>query len=289
MLSLVLTIHQNAGHVAQAIRPASFHMLTDTSTYHVIAIDYRGFGYSTGSPTETGLIIDGSAIVDWAIQVAGIPASRIVLLGQSLGTAVTSGVAEHFAQEGIDFAGVILVSGFSSLPTMLSHYSIAGYVPVLLPLRAWPWLLNQVLGRVVDKWASADRLRDAVRAVKERGGRLRLSLIHAKNDWDIPSKEDDRLFAAAVAGTGQNDEAADAEAFAAEKERRTIHKGENAFVATWTDGDVIVQQELFPYGGKFPYAPGCSVLIREGHNEIMTYAPVTLAVLRAFDLVGTRP
>ncbi len=46
---------QNAGHVAQGIRPASYHALTDTSNYHVLAIDYRGFGHSSGSPTEAGL------------------------------------------------------------------------------------------------------------------------------------------------------------------------------------------------------------------------------------------
>ena len=241
---------KNAGHIAQAIRPASFHTLTDTSSYHVLAIDYRGFGHSTGSPTEAGLIIDGSAAVEWAMNVANVPASRIVLLGQSLGTAVASGVAEHFAQEGIDFAGVILVSGFSSLPTMLGHYSIAGYIPVLLPLRSWPWLLDLVLSRIVDKWASADRWRQTARTVKQRDGRLRLSLIHAKNDWDIPSGEDDGLFAAAVRGIVGEGDLVDEDTLAAEKERRTTSNGKNAFVATWKDQDMIVRQELFPYGGK---------------------------------------
>ena len=184
------------------------------------------------------------------MNVANVPASRIVLLGQSLGTAVASGVAEHFAQEGIDFAGVILVSGFSSLPTMLGHYSIAGYIPVLLPLRSWPWLLDLVLSRIVDKWASADRWRQTARTVKQRDGRLRLSLIHAKNDWDIPSGEDDGLFAAAVRGIVGEGDLVDEDTLAAEKERRTTSNGKNAFVATWKDQDMIVRQELFPYGGK---------------------------------------
>jgi pimeloyl-ACP methyl ester carboxylesterase len=218
----------------------------------VLAIDYRGFGLSTGDPTEAGLIIDGSAAVDWAINVAGIPPSRIVLLGQSLGTAVTAGVAEYYAQEGVDFAGVILVSGFSSLPTMLSHYAIAGYLPVLLPLRVWPWLLEQVTDRIVDKWSSAQRLQDVVRIVKKRGGRLRLSLVHAKDDRDIPCREDDRLFAAAVNGTLMTDAGMDYETIATEKKKRTSDRGEGAFVATWKDGNVVVRQELFPYGGKQP-------------------------------------
>lgn len=86
-----------------------------TSNIHILAIDYRGFGLSTGFPTEDGLITDGVAAVDWALIVAQIPASRIVILGQSLGTAVTAGVVERFAQRGVDFAGVVLVAGKSCL------------------------------------------------------------------------------------------------------------------------------------------------------------------------------
>ena len=54
---------------------------------------YRGFGHSTGSPTEAGLIIDGVTLVSWIISVTNIPRERIVILGQSLGTAVSAAVA----------------------------------------------------------------------------------------------------------------------------------------------------------------------------------------------------
>lgn len=246
--------HQNAGHIAQAIRPASYHVLTDTSPHHVLAIDYRGFGHSTGSPTEEGLILDASAAVDWAMHVAGVPADRIVLLGQSLGTAVTSAVAERYAAQGVDFAGVVLVSGFSSLPDMLSDYAIAGLVPVLRPLKVWPWLLRYVLSFMVDKWQSADRLREMVRAIKGRGGHLRLSLIHAKNDWDIPYHEDDTLFAQAVNGTVDDPAGMDPEELEEEKQRRTVDRGQYEFVTIWKDGNLEIRQELFPYGGELQHA-----------------------------------
>lgn len=48
---------------------------------HILTIDYRGFGHSSGSPTEAGLIVDGVALVDWVLNVAGIPPERIVILG----------------------------------------------------------------------------------------------------------------------------------------------------------------------------------------------------------------
>ena len=251
-MSNIIAVHGNAGHIAQAIRPSSFHALTDTSRYHVLAIDYRGFGRSTGTPSEKGLIIDAVTAVNWAVNTAGVPHSRIVLLGQSLGTAVAAATAEYFAKEGIDFAGVVLVAGFSSIPTMLSHYAISGYVPILLPFRVWPWLLRQVMKVIVDKWESANRLRETAQIVKARNGRLRLHLVHAKNDRDIPCHEDDKLFAGAVGGlaVGDGEEGMSDERLAIEKRARTVNRGKDSFVTTWVDGDVIVRQELFPYGGE---------------------------------------
>jgi len=259
-------VHGNAGHVVQGVRPTTYHALTDTSRYHVLAIDYRGFGRSTGSPTEKGLILDAVTTVNWAISVAGVSPERIgmssdrpepgladfgpVLLGHSIGTAVTAAVAEHFAKEGVDFAGVVLVAGFSSLPTMLSGYSIAGYVPILAPFRVSPWLLHHLMRFVVDKWLSADRLRDTVTMVKARNGTLNLHLVHAWNDRDIPYYEDDKLFAAAINGlTTERDPGISEEDLKAEKAARTVHRGNRSFTTTWKDEKITIRQELFPHGG----------------------------------------
>lgn len=255
-MTLLQTVHGNVGQVSQGLRPTSYHTLTDTTAYHVLALDYRGFGLSSGTPTERGLIADAEAAVRWAVQTAGVAPGRIVLLGQSLGTAVASAAAEAFARErAADFAGVVLVAGFSSLPTMLSGYAIAGWLPVLRPLAAWPWLLGKLMDRVVDTWDSAGRLRETVRAVKERGGRLRLSLVHAKDDWDIPCHEDDKLFRAAVEGLLGEQGAMEEERFAEEKARRTVVRGKDSFVTTWEDGDVVIRQELFPHGGECCCSP----------------------------------
>jgi pimeloyl-ACP methyl ester carboxylesterase len=202
------------------------------------------------------------------MEVAGLSPDRIVLLGHSLGTAVVSAIAERYAQVGIDFAGVVLAAGFSSLPTMLSGYAIAGYVPVLRPLVIFPGLLKRVLGFVADKWESAGRLTKLVRTVKARGGKLKLSLVHARNDWDIPCHEDDKLFAAAVNGTFDDSQMMDPETFAAEKEHTTLRLGKDAFVASWRDVGIEIKQELFPHGGK------SSILVR------YTGLPVRLMLTR---------
>ncbi|KAK5992499.1 Lysophosphatidylserine lipase ABHD12-like protein [Cladobotryum mycophilum] len=264
---LILNFHGNAGHLAQTTRPDNYHTLTDTSSYHVVTIDYRGFGHSTGVPSEEGLISDAAAVVEWAINVVGIPPSRIVLLGQSLGTAVASGVAERYALKGVEFAGIVLVAGFSDLATMLSGYRFGGLIPALGPFAAWPAFQRYVDRFLVDKWHSADRLANIVRHTKNR---LRLNLIHAKNDQDIPWIEDNKLFRAAVNETvGIWDD----EEFEAWKELRTLRTSDDAFVTTWkASPDIIVRQEVFPFGY---------------HNEILGYAPVVLAIMRSFDLEGT--
>ncbi|KAI1078949.1 alpha/beta-hydrolase [Whalleya microplaca] len=262
---LVIYFHGNAGHVAQAIRPDSYHTLTDSSNYHVLAIDYRGFGKSSGKPSEQGLILDGAAAVDWAMHVAGIPASRIVIMGQSLGTAVTSGVAEHFAMQGVEFAGVILVAGFSSMPALLSSYTAAGFIPVLSPFRPIPPLLRFLQSFVLDKWQSADRLAHVARLTRSR---LRLTFIHAKNDLEIPCHESDVLFRSSANATLV--EPMDDGAFLSWKEQMTQRRDDATFIAIANaEPDIIIREEVVPYGG---------------HNNVMMSSAVSLAVMRSFGL-----
>ncbi|KAJ2978971.1 hypothetical protein NUW58_g7327 [Xylaria curta] len=246
---LVISFHGNAGHIAQGLRTEHFHTLTDTSSFHILSIDYRGYGKSTGSPTESGLIQDGIAAVDWAINVAGVSPSRIVVMGQSLGTAVTTGVVEHFAIKGTEFAGVVLIAGFSNVPSLLSSYRGAGFIPVLSPFRSIPPLLRLFQGLIVDRWESASRLAEIVRLTRTR---LRLTLIHAKNDLEIPCHQSDALFKSAASAT--IDQALDDETFMSWKNQRSTRFDDGTFITTVTaEPDTIIRQELIPYGGMSNY------------------------------------
>ena len=200
-----------------------------------MTIDYRGFGHSTGSPTEAGLIADGTALVNWVLHIAGISPENIVLLGQSLGTAVSSAVALNFIDPSnafipnshhesssllhneqqiakpTAFAGVILVAPFSSLPSLLLTYRLGGLVPILLPLRPFPSVGSALTRRMTDKWLSAKRLAAYYRAFASQPGLLRssagqdgrgdgremgtLQLIHAKTDMDISYHQTEMICA----------------------------------------------------------------------------------------------
>lgn len=235
--------------VAQGWRTDSYRALSDgsTSNIHILAIDYRGYGLSTGFPTEEGLIIDGIAAVDWAMQVAKVPSNRIVILGQSLGTAVTSAVIEHYAERGTEFAGVVLVAGFTDLPNLLTSYSIAGYIPVLSPLRPYPALQRIFTSYVVDKWPSATRLANFVRVSK----RVRLFIIHSNDDYEIPWYHSEGLFAAAANAT--TDGGMDVSLMKKIKARNTVDMGDGAFISTWkAGGNKIITEQIVAAGRKCP-------------------------------------
>lgn len=184
------------------------------------------------------------------MEVAGVSADRIVVMGQSLGTAVTSGVAEHFALQGIDFAGVVLIAAFSNLPELLTSYTAGGIVPVLSPIKNIKPLVGSIQKFLVDKWPSDERL---ARVVQNTTKRLRLTLIHAKDDAEIPYLQSNILFrsaAQAVIGKAMNDEE-----FETWKSGVTMAYDDGTFTAIVSSrqvegADIIVREEIVRYGGK---------------------------------------
>jgi uncharacterized protein len=60
---------------------------------NVLIYDYRGYGRSEGSPTEAGCIADGDAAQKWLANRVGIDPQDVILIGRSLGTAVSVALA----------------------------------------------------------------------------------------------------------------------------------------------------------------------------------------------------
>ncbi|MGH6851941.1 MAG: alpha/beta hydrolase, partial [Methylocella sp.] len=86
---LILYFHGNGGALAD--RVARFRAFT-ASGYGLLAISYRGYGGSTGSPTQKGLMEDGETGYREA-RARGYDGGRIVLMGESLGTGVAIALA----------------------------------------------------------------------------------------------------------------------------------------------------------------------------------------------------
>jgi abhydrolase domain-containing protein 12 len=82
-------------------------MTPSLSNRNVISIDYRGYGDSTGTPSEDGLLIDALTAWDYVNRHAAASeaeGSRVVVVGHSLGTAVTSRLVGHLADRGTSCA-----------------------------------------------------------------------------------------------------------------------------------------------------------------------------------------
>lgn len=96
--------------------------------WSIIGLNYRGYGHSEGKPSERELVADGVLLFDAVAAHEDIDASRIVIVGRSLGTGVAVQVAAQRPA-----AGVILVSPYDSLVEIgKRHYP---YLPVSWLLR----------------------------------------------------------------------------------------------------------------------------------------------------------
>jgi hypothetical protein len=93
-----------------------------------VLVEYRGYGISKdGSPTESGLYADATAVLDLLAQ-DGTGADRIVLVGISLGT----GVAAEMALRGRG-RRLVLISPFTSIPRLAAK--IAPVLPMSVLVR----------------------------------------------------------------------------------------------------------------------------------------------------------
>jgi hypothetical protein len=102
----LLYFHGNAGNLTDRIENIAFLRILPAN---VLAVDYRGYGKSQGRPSEEGVYRDAEAAYDYLVQGRGVLAEQVVLLGQSLGTAVAVDLATRRP-----VGGLILECGFPS-------------------------------------------------------------------------------------------------------------------------------------------------------------------------------
>jgi pimeloyl-ACP methyl ester carboxylesterase len=69
--------------------------------YRVLAVDYRGYGLSTGSPDEEGLYRDAEATVRHAAATRGDAARPLIFWGRSLGAAIAASATRVISPDGL--------------------------------------------------------------------------------------------------------------------------------------------------------------------------------------------
>lgn len=158
---LVIIFHGNAGNISH--RLDYLRMFHDLG-YASLIIDYRGYGRSSGRPSEEGSYMDADTTWRHATQALGYPAGRIVVFGESLGGAVATQLAAIRQP-----AALVLASTFTSVPD--------------LGAEIYPWLPIRLLARI--RYDSRDRLPHLNSPVL---------VIHSRNDDIIPFAHGQRLF-----------------------------------------------------------------------------------------------
>ncbi len=159
---LAIYFHGNGGALRNRVH--RFRALADAG-YGLVALSYRGYGGSTGSPSEEGLIADAQAA--YAFATARVPPERIVVWGESLGTGVAVALASTQR-----VGRLVLDAPFTSAADVGAR--VYWYLPVQLLMKD-PFRSDERIGKVTAP----------------------LLVLHGARDNVVPIALGERLFARA--------------------------------------------------------------------------------------------
>lgn len=160
----VLLFHGNAGNIShRSDYAAMFYGLG----YNTFLVDYRGYGESTGKPSEAGTYRDATASWAWLTATRGIKAADIVIFGESLGGGIATWLAAKQAPRAL-----ILSSTFTSVPD--------------LGAEIYPWL--------PVRWISRIHYNNLANLAQVR---VPLLIAHSPEDEIIAYAHGERLYAVA--------------------------------------------------------------------------------------------
>lgn len=160
----VLYFHGNGGNISTVlfdIAAAQQHGL------HMLIIDYRGYGLSEGRPSEPGLYRDAAAAWRYLTDTRGVDPDEIILMGQSLGGAVATWLAQQHTP-----AALVLMSTFTSLPD--------------IGAQSYPFLPVRLLSH--NRYPTRERLPEL---------EIPILISHARDDNVIPFTHGQQLAALA--------------------------------------------------------------------------------------------
>lgn len=132
----ILILSPNAGNIGMFL-PIVHHIYRNLN-YNVFIYSYRGYGHSTGSPSEAGLKKDADSVMKYIANHRQLSQSSIIPYGRSLGGAVAIYIASHYGDQ---ISGLVLENTFLHI-----HKLIPYIFPFLAP---FAWLCT-------EKWNSEE-------------------------------------------------------------------------------------------------------------------------------------
>ena len=156
----ILFLHGNAGNLDNRIDKLNFLGNMDIN---FLIISWRGYSGNPGNPSETGLYKDALGGIEW-LNKKGISNDRIILYGESLGTAITTEVAQNE-----NFAGIILEAPFTSMVDMGQK---------IYPIFPVKFLLK-------DKYESKNKIKNI---------KSPILILHGRKDKIVPFYMGEKIF-----------------------------------------------------------------------------------------------
>ena len=129
--------------------------------FDVYVFDYRGYGKSTGAPSESGILKDSEIIFEKINKK--YPDQHWIFYGRSLGTGVAAYLSSKYNPKGL-----ILEAPYFSMVDLIAHY----YFP-------YAWYRHKVSF-------------DSYRYLKESS--FPVLILHGTNDRVVPIEEGQKLF-----------------------------------------------------------------------------------------------
>ncbi len=156
----ILFLHGNAGSLENRIYKLN-HFENFDLNFLIIA--WRGFSGNDGKPNEKGLYEDAKGALNW-LRSIGVKEEKIILYGESLGTAVAIEIGQNKK-----YAGMVLEAPFTSMIDMGKKYY--SFFPVSFLLK--------------DKYESVKKIQNIYFPVL---------VMHGKKDKIVPFKMGKKIY-----------------------------------------------------------------------------------------------
>ncbi|XP_069773171.1 lysophosphatidylserine lipase ABHD12-like isoform X3 [Narcine bancroftii] len=149
--------------------------------FHILALDYRGWGDSTGEPSEAGITIDSLYLYEWSR--ARSRRSHVYLWGHSLGSGVAANTARMLHEKvGSPADGIILESPFTTIREEVAHHPFSKYYKYL-PGFEWFFLDTMTENNII--FHNVENLKSISTPVL---------ILHAEDDDIIPFELGRKLY-----------------------------------------------------------------------------------------------
>lgn len=178
--NIFLYLHGNSGTRGGHHRVQMYKFLSKHLDAHVLTIDYRGYGDSSGSPTVEGVVKDTYFAYKWLKEKShGAP---VFLWGHSLGTGITTKLAHELCAEGDPPMGVILESPFNNIVDAAHNH------PFAYPFKVIPGFMEFITESIKehDVHLSSDHYISEVTP--------HILILHAEDDLVVPFHLGEKLY-----------------------------------------------------------------------------------------------